>query len=143
MKFRTTLVLPFLLAACGQAEDKGAASPEATNGAGAESAQTAGLTPAYLEGPWCFTHMLIEDEKSDEMLSYIFSQDGTLLYQTNSSTEIENPGTYAIDGNRIKIKPTLAFMDMQLENLSQDMLIFKTPFGEMYWSRGACAPQTQ
>lgn len=141
MKFRTALVLPMLLAACGQAEDKGATSAEAANSAGVESAQAAGLTPAYLEGQWCFSHLLIEGERTDEQINYIFSPDGTLLYQTNSSTEIEEPGTYVIDGNRIKIKPTLAFMDMQLESLSPDLLIFKTPYGQMFWPRGACAPQ--
>tara|TARA_R110000824_G_scaffold52543_10_gene145633 strand:+ start:2604 stop:3035 length:432 start_codon:yes stop_codon:yes gene_type:complete len=143
MKFRTALVLPVLLAACSQAEDKGATSAEAVDSAGAETAQAAGLTPAYLEGQWCFSHLIISGERSDERINYIFSPDGTLLYQTNSATEIEQPGSYVIDANSIKIKPTLAFMDMQLESLSQDLLVFKTPYGEMYWARGACVPQPQ
>jgi hypothetical protein len=143
MKFRTALILPLLLSACGQADDQGSNAAEADNGAGAEAAQAAGLTPAYLEGQWCFTHTLIGDERSDEMLSFIFSQDGTLLYQTNSSTEIEEPGNYVIDGNSIKIKPTLAFFNMELESMSQDQFILKMAYGQMYWSRGACKPPAQ
>jgi hypothetical protein len=143
MKFRTALILPLLLSACGQADDQGSNAAEADNGAGAEAAQAAGLTPAYLEGQWCFTHTLIGDERSDEMLSFIFSQDGTLLYQTNSSTGIEEPGNYVIDGNSIKIKPTLAFFNMELESMSQDQFILKMAYGQMYWSRGACKPPAQ
>ena len=143
MKFRSALLLPLLLSACGQSEDQAASSTGIWNGAGASEVEVAGLTPAYLEGQWCFSHLLIDGERTDEQINYIFSPDGTLLYQTNSSTEIEEPGTYVIDGNRIKIKPTLAFMDMQLESLSQDLLIFKTPYGQMFWPRGVCAPQTQ
>ncbi len=142
MKFRTALLLPLILSACGQAEDQGATSAETVNAAGPESAQAADLTPAYLEGQWCYTHAIMGDERSDEMLSYIFSQDGTLLYQTNSSTEIEKPGTYVIDGNSIKIKPTLAFFNMQLESMSQDEMVFKMAYGQMHWSRGACKAQT-
>lgn len=142
MKFRTALSLPLLLSACGDAEGQGAPSAEMTNVAESGAAEAAGLTPALLEGQWCFTHTLIGDEQSDEMLSYIFKQDGTLLYQTNSSTEIEKPGTYVIDGNSIKIKPTLAFFNMQLESMSQDKMVFKMAYGQMHWSRGACKVQT-
>lgn len=143
MKFRSVLTLSLLLSACGQAENQGSKSAEAANGAGAEAAPAAGLTPAYLEGQWCHTHNIMGDEQSDEMLSYIFSQDGTLLYQTNSSTKIEKPGSYVIDGNSIKIKPTLAFFNMQLESMSRDEFVLKMAYGRMYWSRGACKPQTR
>ncbi|MGB5483714.1 hypothetical protein [Parasphingorhabdus sp.] len=139
MKFRAALILPLLLSACGQSEEQGATSAE--NGEETSTAQVAGLTPAYLEGQWCYTHSLIGDERSDEMLSYIFAQDGTLLYQNNPSTEIEKPGTYAIDGGSIKIEPTLAFFNMQLESLSQDEMVFKMAYGLMHWSRGACKAQ--
>jgi hypothetical protein len=141
MKFRTALVLPLLLSACGQSEDQAASSAGTGNGGGASAAQVTGLTPAHLEGPWCYSHNMISDERSDEMLSFIFAQDGTLLYQTNSSTEIEKPGSYVIDGGSIKIKPTLAFFNMQLESLSQDEMVFKMAYGLMYWTRGACPAQ--
>ncbi len=83
------------------------------------------------------------DERSDEMLSYIFSQDGTLLYQNNPTTEIDRPGTYVIEGRNLKIKPTLAFFNMELESMSQDEFILKMAYGKMYWSRGACKPTVQ
>lgn len=141
MKFRTVLVLPLLLSACGQSEDQAATTAGTGSGAGASEVAVAGLTPAHLEGPWCYSHNMISDERSDEILGFIFSQDGTLLYQTNSLTEIENPGSYVIDGSSIKIKPTLAFFNMKLESLSQNEMVFKMAYGSMYWARGACKAQ--
>ena len=141
MKFRTFLLLPLLLSACGQAEDQGATAASTGAEAAAPATQAAGLTPAHLEGQWCYSHILIGDERSDEMINYIFSQDGTLLYQTNSSTGIDNPGSYVIDGSSIKITPTLASFDMQLESLSQDAMVFKMAYGLMHWSRGTCKAQ--
>lgn len=141
MKFRTALLLPLLLSACGQSEDQAASSAGIWNAAGASEVAVAGLTPAHLEGPWCYSHNMISDERSDEMLGFVFAQDGTLLYQTNSATEIEKPGSYVIDGSSIKIKPTLAFFNMQLESLSKDEMVFKMAYGLMYWTRGACKAQ--
>lgn len=143
MKFCVASALFLLLAACGQAGDAGSKSAETLAAAKPDAPQAAGLTPAYLEGQWCHTHNIMGDERSDEMLGYIFSPDGTLLYQTNSSTEIEKPGSYIIDGKNIKIKPTLAFFNMELESKSQDAFVLKMAYGEMYWSRGACKPPAQ
>ena len=143
MKLRCALTLSLVLSACGQADDPGSNSADTVAAAKSDMAQAAGLTPAYLEGQWCHTHNIMGDERSDEMLSFIFSQDGTLLYQTNSTTEIEKPGSYVIDGNSIKIKPSLAFFNMELESMSQDQFILKMAYGQMYWSRGACKPPAQ
>lgn len=130
----------FLLSACGQANDPGSESAEMMAAAKPETAQAPGFTPAYLEGQWCHTHNIMDNERSDEMLSYIFSQDGTLLYQNNPSTEVDRPGSYAIEGRNIKIKPTLAFFNMELQSMSRDEFILKMPYGEMHWSRGGCRP---
>jgi hypothetical protein len=143
MKLRYALTLSLLLSACGQTGDPGSKSADTVAAATPDMAQAAGLTPAYLEGQWCHTHNIMGDERSDEMLSFIFSPDGTLLYQTNPSTEIDKPGSYVIDGNSIKIKPTLAFFNMELEGMSQDAFILKMAYGQMYWSRGACKPPAQ
>jgi hypothetical protein len=143
MKLRYALALSLLLSACGQTDDSGSKSANTVAAATPDMAKAAGLTPAYLEGQWCHTHNIMGDERSDEMLSFIFSPDGTLLYQTNPSTEIDKPGSYVIDGNSIKIKPTLAFFNMELEGMSQDAFILKMAYGQMYWSRGACKPPAQ
>ncbi len=140
MKFRSALTLCLLLSACSEADDPGSKSADTMTAAKSAAAEADGLTPAYLEGQWCHTHNIMGDEQSDEMISYIFAPDGTLLYQTNSSTEIDNPGSYAIAGRNIKIKPTLAFFNMDLESLSRDAFVLKMAYGKMYWSRGACPP---
>tara|TARA_R110002124_G_scaffold49088_1_gene144349 strand:+ start:716 stop:1147 length:432 start_codon:yes stop_codon:yes gene_type:complete len=143
MKLRFALTLSLLLSSCGQADEAGSEPANLVAAATPDMAQAAGLTPAYLEGQWCHTHDIVGDERSDEMLSFIFSPGGTLLYQTNSTTEVENPGTYVIDGRNIKIKPTLAFFNMELESMSQDDFILKMAYGKMHWSRGACKPPSQ
>ena len=104
MKLRFALTLSLLLSSCGQADEAGSEPANLVAAATPDMAQAAGLTPAYLEGQWCHTNDIVGDERSDEMLSFIFSPGGTLLYQTNSTTEVENPGTYVIDGRNIKIK---------------------------------------
>ncbi|MFT5537784.1 MAG: hypothetical protein ACI9TB_001208 [Parasphingorhabdus sp.] len=143
MKFRSALTLSLLLSACGQADDPGSKSADTVAATKPGTTQSTGLSSAYLEGQWCHTHNIMGDERSDEMLSYIFSQDGTLLYQNNPTTEIDRPGTYVIEGRNLKIKPTLAFFNMELESMSQDEFILKMAYGKMYWSRGACKPTVQ
>jgi len=141
MKLHTALMLTLILCACGQAENNGAASGEALEATVTEAADAAVIAPADLEGQWCYTHYVAGDEKVEEMINYIFSKDGSLLYQTSGMSEIDEPGSYVIDGNAIKILPALSAFNMQFVSMSPDEFILKMAFGEMYWSRGACQPQ--
>ncbi|MGB5778955.1 hypothetical protein [Allopontixanthobacter sediminis] len=126
-----------LLAACGQGGAEGGeqASPVSL----AEGDTAAALTPAYLQGGWCYSHNVMGDERSDEMMSYIFSDDGTLLYQVNPETEIEKPGTYTIEEGHLKIIPTLRFFDFTIESIDPDAMVLKMAYGLAYWERGTCA----
>ncbi|MEH6757319.1 MAG: hypothetical protein V7676_07395 [Parasphingorhabdus sp.] len=134
MKFRALILLPLFLSACGQADGEGSTSATVTS----DAAQVAGVAPAFLEGQWCYSHFTAGEEKSVEMINYIFSKDGTLLYQTNPSTEIDETGSYVIKGDEIKIKPALAAFNTQFERMAADQFVLKMAYGQMYWYRGAC-----
>ena len=73
------------------------------------------------------------------MMSYIFSDDGTLLYQGNPETEIEKPGTYTIENGHLKIMPTLRFFDFTIESIDPDEMVLKMAYGLAFWERGTCA----
>ncbi len=125
-----------LLSACGQGGAEG--GEQASPVSQAATGVTAALTPAYLQGGWCYSHNVMGDERSDEMMSYIFSDDGTLLYQVNPETEIEKPGTYTIEEGHLKIMPTLRFFDFTVESIDPDAMVLKMAYGLAYWERGTC-----
>ncbi len=132
-----------LLAACGASDPDVTQSPPAVadsasamaDGAPAVSSE---LTPAYLDGSWCYSHHIVGGERSDEMMTYIFSTDGSLLYQVNSTTPVENPGTYTIDNGHLKISPTLRFFDFTVDTIEPDAMVLKG-MGQSFWRRGACS----
>ena len=104
-----TIIVPavLLLAACGQ---NGAEGNPAAPASGPESALSAKLTPSYLKGKWCYSHNVIQNEDNEEMMSYVFSDDGTLLYQNNRNTEVEKPGTYTIENGSPEDHAHFAFL---------------------------------
>lgn len=134
-----TIIVPalLLLAACGQNGAEG--NPAAAPSSGPEGALAAKLTPAYLKGEWCYSHNVIQNEDNEEMMSYVFSDDGTLLYQNNPNTEVENPGTYTIENGHLKIMPTLRFFDFTVESIEPDELVLKMAYGLAVWKRGSCS----
>jgi hypothetical protein len=125
-----------LLAACGQ---NGAEGNPAAPASGPESALSAKLTPSYLKGEWCYSHNVIQNEDNEEMMSYVFSDDGTLLYQNNPNTEVEKPGTYTIENGHLKIMPTLRFFDFTVESIEPDEMVLKMAYGLAVWKRGSCS----
>ncbi len=125
-----------LLAACGQSGAEG--NPAAAPASGPESALSAKLTPSYLKGEWCYSHNVIQNEDNEEMMSYIFSDDGTLLYQNNPTTEVDNPGSYTIENGHLKIMPTLRFFDFTVESIEPDQMVLKMAYGLAVWKRGSC-----
>lgn len=125
-----------LLTACGSSDSDVKQSTPAVPTADQEA--SGALTPAYLEGTWCYTHHVTGGERSDEMMTYIFATDGSLLYQVNSSTAVDKPGSYTIDNGHLKISPTLRFFDFTVESIEPDAMVLKG-MGQAYWRRGACS----
>ena len=132
-------VLPLaflLLTACGSSDTDDKQSTPAV--AKADQSASGALTPAYLDGSWCYSHHITGGERSDENMTYIFSADGSLLYQVNSTTPVEKPGSYTIDNGHLKISPTLRFFDFTVETIEPDAMVLKG-MGQSYWRRGACS----
>jgi hypothetical protein len=129
-------ILPILLlAAC---DETGDSASDSAPSAGADTGLSAKLTPAYLKGDWCYSHNVISEERSDEGMTYAFSDDGTLLYQTNPNTAVENPGSYTIDNGHLKILPTLRFFDFTAESIDPDGMVLRMAYGLAVWKRGSC-----
>lgn len=137
MILRTCLPAVLLLAACGQNDAE--SGQEAQPASGPDSDLAAKLTPAYLKGDWCYSHNVIQDERNDEMMSYVFSDDGTLLYQVNQTTAVEKPGSYTIENGHLKIMPTLRFFDFTAESIEPDTMVLKMAYGLAVWKRGSCS----
>lgn len=125
-----------LLVACSQGDAE--SGEQALSVSSPDSDVASQLTPAYLKGAWCHSHNVMGDERSDEAMSYVFSDDGTLLYQVNPTTQIEKPGTYTIENGHLKIMPTLRFIDFTVESIDPDAMVLKMAYGLAFWNRGTC-----
>ena len=126
------------LAACSQAETS--SDPAAT-----DSVQPAGVTTQslpsadWLAGEWCFERYTAGGEVSEENITYIFEPDGTLLYQTNSSTPVDMPGSFEIADGKLVIKPALALFPFEEATRTDDGMVLRWgTSGEFHWTRGAC-----
>lgn len=127
-----------LLTACGSSDTNGVQNTSALPPTGPQQAGASKLTAVYLEGAWCYTHHVAGKDRSDENLSYVFSTDGSLLYQVNSTASIDKPGRYTITNGHLKIIPTLRFFDFTVDTIEPDAMVLKMAYGKAYWHRGTC-----
>ena len=127
------------LAACAEADNSGeAATPDPAQPA--NSSQSHGLPSAdSLAGEWCFERYTVAGEVSDENITYIFNRDGTLLYQNNSSTPVDRPGTFEMADGKLVIKPALAAFPFHEASTTDDGMILRTTAAEFHWTRGPCS----
>lgn len=132
MTLRMLPLALLMLAACGSTDADGAQSA-------ASQSVSSKLTAGYLEGSWCYTHHVAGGERSDDKINYVFSANGSLLYQVNPTTAINKPGTYTIENGHLRIIPTLRFFDFTVEAIEPDAMVLKMPMGKAYWQRGACS----
>lgn len=141
-----------ILAACGASEQdtqSTMAQDETKEAAAAEPASTetgppatgpAGptLTPAYLEGRWCFLYTdLGQGHRKEQGVAYVFGADGTLSYQRNGKSGTMDPGSYAIDGDMIDLRPMFMVYDLRIDSVEDDEFVLKG-LGRHHFIRGAC-----
>lgn len=130
-------VVALALAGCsggtGDAEDTQPAS-----GVAAASGSASEVTPEYLAGQWCYVKYEAGDETSEENINYEFSTDGSLKYQTNSSTPVDMPGSYEFKDGALVVKPALALFKQKPVKVAHDAMETEAMGGRMFWSRGPC-----
>lgn len=135
---RAAIALTMGLAACSESDNSSGAA--ATNSMQPASAETQSLPSAdWLAGEWCFERYTAGGEVSEEDVTYIFKPDGTLLYQNNSSTPVDRPGSFEIANGKFVIKPTLALFPFEEATTTEDGMVLRWGHsGEFHWTRGAC-----
>lgn len=142
------LLLSFGLMGCGP--DDEAATAEGRPGEQAATQETerpterpgestARLSPAFLAGPWCFAHTVAGDEREAENITYEFREDGTLLYQANSGTSVDQEGSYTIEGGQLSIKPALVVLPDEVLEASEDRFVLGSSSIQLVFERGPCA----
>lgn len=148
----------FMLAACGGPADEGrttgvedetaqsaapAGEAPAAEPAAAVSpapAEPAGptLRPAYLEGEWCFAYTdLGQGNRREQGIAYVFAADGKLTYQREGDSDRMDPGSYAIEGDMIDLRPMFMVYDLRIDAVEDDEFVLKG-LGRHHFIRGPC-----
>ena len=109
--------------------------PEAVTAAAPETIVDAD----YLAGEWCFVEAVIGDEREPETLAYVFSADGTLVAQDAPTADVDQAGTWAVDGRRLAIEPMFAFLPDSLAVVEPDRFVLESPMARLIFERGACS----
>jgi hypothetical protein len=128
------------LAACSQSEEAavdGTQKSEAAPAAGG-AAETVTIAPGYLAGPWCYLRYEAGGEVNEENINYVFAVDGTLKYQTNSSTPVEEDGSFEFKDGILKIRPALSFFNFIPSAVNKNGMILEAMGAQSFWKRGAC-----
>lgn len=124
---RSAVVASMLLCAAGiaLAKDPGNATTEHL-----------GLTPAYLAGEWCFTHVQFPKERAEENIRYRFDPDGTFATQNTPSSKMQ-PGFFYLYKPEGKIKLATYAGFPKVRSVKPDAFVLFSN-GEMHFQRGAC-----
>lgn len=126
------------LAGCSQDAAPQAEETAAAKDTPASPATVGGITPQYLAGEWCYLRYEAGGEVSEENITYNFAADGTLKYQTNSGTPVDQDGSYDLEEGVVVIKPALAFFKFVPVTVGKDAMILEAMGSQSFWTRGAC-----
>ncbi len=131
-----------LLSGCGESKDSGAgrtvsksAKPSMVAAAAGPTTEHLGLTPAYLEGDWCSTHIQFPNTRSTENRNHRFSADGSFAAQTDPKSEMK-PGLvyrYRPDG-----KIGMDSLLYQVKSVQPDDFVLRIAVNDLHFHRGAC-----
>lgn len=105
-------------------------------GPGTPTAEHLGLTPAYLQGEWCQTHIQFPKERSEENTPYRWDPDGT--YATKGSQHGDMKAGYFYlykPEGKIKLATIAGFF--KVKSVQPDAFVLQV-FGDMHFQRGPC-----
>ncbi len=103
---------------------------------GTPTAEHLGLTPAYLLGDWCQTHIQFPKERSEENTPYRWDPDGT--YATRGSQQGDMKAGYVYlykPEGKIKLATIAGFF--KVKSVQPDAFVLQV-FGDMHFQRGPC-----
>lgn len=96
------------------------------------------MSPSYLAGDWCFVEAEVGEDRTPENITYIFRENGTLLYQTNPATPVEAEGRYTIGEEKLTIEPALVFLPKEILEIEDDGFVIGSAVARLHFIRGRC-----
>lgn len=100
------------------------------------------ITRSYLTGQWCYAYIeagFSGDKQRDEQnITYLFNEDGSLLYQNNPTTPVEKEGSYDLDEGKLTILPALRFLPHEIYSVDEDRFVLGNSVTQLAFTRGAC-----
>lgn len=131
-----------LLSGCGESKDSvmdpavsKAAKPRMVAAATEPTAEHLGLTPAYLEGDWCNTHIQFPNTRSPENRNYRFAADGSFAAQTGPASEMKPGLVYRY---RPQGKIGMDSLLYQVKSVQPDDFVLHIAVNDLHFHRGAC-----
>jgi hypothetical protein len=95
------------------------------------------LSPQYLAGYWCNTHMQFGAQRQDEGRNYRFEEDGTFSQQVSLSSDRMKSGfNYEIGSGLLKMSPVF-LGEMKVLSVQPEKFVVKW-HGDIYFARGKC-----
>lgn len=98
----------------------------------------AGISAAYLAGPWCYLYWEAGGERSDERIDYVFKRDGTLVYQNNPGSPVDRGGSWTLDGEDLSVGPAIWTVATRIDAAYADRFVLGDDRAQAVFARGAC-----
>lgn len=103
---------------------------------GTPTAEHLGLTPAYLQGDWCNTHVQFPKERSEENTPYRWDADGTFATRGAATAPMQSGFFYLYKPKgQIKLATMAGFF--KVVSVKPDAFVLHM-FGDMHFRRGPC-----
>ena len=106
------------------------------NDPGKPTAEHLGLTPTYLAGDWCNTHMQFPKERVEENTPYRWDADGTYASKGSKQGDMKSGYFYLYKpSGQIKLATVAGFF--KVKSVKPDAFVLHL-FGDMHFQRGPC-----
>ncbi|QCB47834.1 hypothetical protein [Hydrogenophaga sp. PAMC20947] len=103
---------------------------------GTPTAEHLGLTPAYLQGEWCQTHIQFPKERTEENTPYRWDPDGTYATRGAATAPMQSGFFYLYKPEgKIKLATIAGFF--KVKSVKPDAFVLDV-FGDMHFRRGPC-----